>query len=415
METAMNDTSKRLLLLTAAIQEVVDFIENNKPTKQSACDKLVDALLSFGLPKENQMIALLRSIAADFSRWDEFKLIYKKWFDAQIIALANTVKTSPSYKTGQLGCDRRFGRLIATIKNSGQKKLVDYAMDCLKKISKENPTLYNLLTVGYRGWYFENNWLDGFEGKNNSLVENRINTLKNNVEKIEWLYDHLEDNLSRVSLNALITNWLTFSMEEALNVSAYSNGVINPDIFPLYENEVFVDCGAHIGDTVAEFVNEFNQNYKAIHTYDISEATVEIMKNNLKDLKNVFFNIKGVSDKRGILTLAGVDAPFHGNRLIEGNGTAKIPVVSLDEDITEPITFLKIDVEGLDKEAIWGARNHIAQYHPKLHIDTYHKLVDFFEVPLLIQKIDPTYRFYLRLINSIDKPLMFATTCIYAI
>ena len=47
---------------------------------------------------------------------------------------------------------------------------------------------------GIRGWYFETNWLDGVDGGNNSLVTNRITTLKNNVDKIEWLYDHLEDN-----------------------------------------------------------------------------------------------------------------------------------------------------------------------------------------------------------------------------
>lgn len=413
----MDEQSKHQLILIAAIQEVVSFIENSKPAEQSACDKLVDALLSFGLPEENQMIALLRRLKTDLSHWDEFKNLYNKWLDTQIITMANAIHVSDSYKTGRLGCDRKFGKLVSTIRNNSQRNLVDHAMDCLKKISQENPSLYNLLTVGYRGWYFENNWLDGIGGSNNSLVENRIATLKNNIEKIEWLYDHLEDNLSRASLNALITSWLTFSMKEALNVSVYAtvNGVMNPDIFPFYENEVFVDCGAYIGDTVSEFVNEFNQSYKNIHTYEISEATVAVMKNNLKNLRNVVFNIKGVSDKKGMLSLAGINAPFHGNRLVEGEGAVRIPIVSLDEDIREPITFLKIDVEGLDKDALRGTRNHIAKYHPKIHIDTYHKLVDFFEVPILIQAIDPTYRFYLRLTNSLDNPLMFASTCIYAI
>ena len=73
-------------------------------------------------------------------------------------------------------------------------------------------------------------------------------------------------------------------MQEALKISTYysQNVVANPDIFPFYENEVFVDCGSYIGDTVAEFVNEFNRSYKKIYTYDISAPTVELMKNNLK-------------------------------------------------------------------------------------------------------------------------------------
>jgi FkbM family methyltransferase len=162
-------------------------------------------------------------------------------------------------------------------------------------------------------------------------------------------------------------------------------------------------------------VNEFNRSYRQVYTYDISAPTVEIMKNNLKWLNNIIYNIKGISDKEGELNLVGVNAPFHGNRLVEGSGIGKVPIVKLDDDIDEAITFLKIDVEGLDKEAICGAKEQIAKYHPKMHVDTYHKLGDVFEVPLLIHSIDPAYRFYLRLTNSIEKRMMFATSCIYAI
>jgi len=413
----MNDKTKHLLALTAAIHDVVDYIEDSKQVEPSACDRLIQALRSVGVLPENRMITLLDRMKFDPSGWEEFRNLCDIWLDLQIIAMSNGIKASTSHKTGRLGCDRKFNALISTVRSHNKATLIEQAMDYLKKIQEENPSLYELLTVGYRGWYFEKNWLDGIGGKNNSLVENRIDTLKNNVDKIEWLYDHLEDNLSRASLNALITSWLTFSMQEALNLSVYStiNGVMNPDIFPVYDQEVFVDCGAYIGDTVAEFVNEFNQNYKTIHTYDISEPTVTVMKENLKNLRNIVFNVKGIADKKGELSLAGVDAPFHGNRLVADSGLSRIPIVRLDEDIEEPITFLKIDVEGLDKEALNGARNHIIKYHPKIHVDTYHKLVDFFEVPLLIHNIDPTYRFYLRITNSIAKPLMFVTTCVYAI
>lgn len=413
----MNDKTRHLLLLTAAINDVVDYIEDSKKVEPSACDRLIQALRSLGVLPENRMIALLDRMKVDPSRWGEFKNLCDNWLDLQLIAMANGIKASISHKTGRLGCDRRFNALISTVRTHNKATLIEQAMDHLKNIQDQNPSLYELLTVGYRGWYFEKNWLDGIGGQNNSLVDNRIDTIMSNIDKIEWLYDHLEDNLSRASLNALLTSWLTFSMQEALNVSVYSTmtGVMNPDIFPVYDQEVFVDCGAYIGDTVAEFVNEFNENYKAIHAYDISEPTVTVMKENLKCLRDIVFNVKGVADKKGVLSLAGVDAPFHGNRLVAGSGLSRIPIVRLDEDIEEPITFLKIDVEGLDKEALYGARNHIVRYHPKIHVDTYHKLVDVFEVPLLIHNIDPTYRFYLRITNSIEKPLMFVTTCIYAI
>jgi|WetSurMetagenome_2_1015567.scaffolds.fasta_scaffold07069_5 FkbM family methyltransferase len=413
----MNNNGKQQLTLMNTMNEVVEFIKQNDMAEEYVYDRLKEALLSFGLNGKNRMIELLGTLQTDRSQLFEFICLFEKWFDANIIALSNRITTSESYKTGFLGCDRKFIELISIIKKNNVQTLIANAMDCLRKIKEENQSLYELLTVGYRGWYFETNWLDGVDGENNSLVKNRIITLKSNVNKIEWLYDHLEDNLSKNSLNALIISWLTFSMQEALKISTYStqNGVANPDIFPFYKNEVFVDCGSYIGDTVAEFVNEFNRRYKKIYTYDISAPTVELMKENLRGLNNIVYNVKGVSDKQGELNLSGVNAPFHGNRLVEGDGINKVPIVKLDDDIQEAITFLKIDIEGLDKEAISGAKEHIAKYHPKMHIDTYHKLVDFFEVPLLIHRVDQTYHFYLRLTNSIEKPLMFATTCIYAL
>jgi FkbM family methyltransferase len=413
----MNNRGKQQLKLINSMNEVAEFIKQNDSVDESVYDNFKEALLTLGLCAENRMIELLDSLKSDRSQLAEFIYLFEKWFDTNIIALSNRIKTSESYKGGLRGCDRKFIELISIIKNNDAQTLIKNTMDCLKKIKEENHSLYELLTVGYRGWYFETNWLDGVDGGNNSLITNRITTLKNNADKIEWLYDHLEDNLSRTSLNALIISWLTFSMQEALKISTYctQNTVANSDIFPFYQNEVFVDCGSYVGDTVAEFVNEFNQSYQKIHTYDISAPTVELMKNNLKGLNNIVFNVKGVSDRPGELNLAGVDGPFYGNRLIEGEGINKVPIVKLDDDIQEAITFLKIDVEGLDKEAIAGAKNHIIKYHPKMHIDTYHKLADVFEVPLLINSIDPTYKFYLRLSNSIEKPMMFAITCVYAI
>jgi FkbM family methyltransferase len=413
----MNQENKQQLTLLNTISDAVEYIKIKPEAEQHLYQRLKEAFLAIGLPTRNRMIELLDTLPTNRSQLDEFAKLFDKWLDLNIIALSNRIRTSDSYKKGLYGADRKFNELISLINGSHAQTLITHAMDCLQKIRDENPPLYEFLTVGYRGWYFENNWLDGIGGKNNSLINNRITTLKNNISKFEWFYDHLEDNLSKRSLNALINNWLTFSMNEALDVSLYAshNVVANTDIFPLYENEVFVDCGAYVGDTVADFVNEFNRGYRNIYTYEISAPTVDIMKKHLQNLRNVIYNVKGVADQKGELSLAGVDGPFLGNRLVEGKGIKKVPIVKLDDDIQEPITFLKIDVEGLDKQAILGAKEQIAQHHPKMHIDTYHKLADVVDVPLLVHSIDPTYRFYLRLTNSTENKMMFAISCIYPI
>ena len=62
----------------------------------------------------------------------------------------------------------------------------------------------------------------------------------------------------------------------------------------------------------------------------------------------------------------------------------------------ERVTFIKLDVEGAEYEALLGAQNTIKKNRPKLAISIYHKPQDIFELPELIMSIRDDYRMYLR-------------------
>ena len=61
-----------------------------------------------------------------------------------------------------------------------------------------------------------------------------------------------------------------------------------------------------------------------------------------------------------------------------------------------PCTYLKMDVEGAEREALRGAAQTIRTWQPKLNIAAYHRSADFFELPLLVHAMCPAYRLYLR-------------------
>ena len=61
-----------------------------------------------------------------------------------------------------------------------------------------------------------------------------------------------------------------------------------------------------------------------------------------------------------------------------------------------PVTYLKMDVEGMECAALRGAENLIKTYHPKLAICTYHSDSDMIQVPKQILKICPDYKLYFR-------------------
>ena len=62
----------------------------------------------------------------------------------------------------------------------------------------------------------------------------------------------------------------------------------------------------------------------------------------------------GVSDKKGIMYLS--DTGTSGAEFLVKEGTKEVETVALDEDIPEKITFLKIDIEGAERDAIIGAK-----------------------------------------------------------
>jgi FkbM family methyltransferase len=85
---------------------------------------------------------------------------------------------------------------------------------------------------------------------------------------------------------------------------------------------------------------------------------------------------------------------------IDEMGNDIIQCVAID-DVLQGFnpTFIKMDIEGAELEALKGAKNTITEYHPQLAICVYHSLSDIWEIPLLIKSFYPGYRLYLRSYN----------------
>ena len=62
----------------------------------------------------------------------------------------------------------------------------------------------------------------------------------------------------------------------------------------------------------------------------------------------------------------------------------------------KPCTVIKMDVEGAEREALLGSSRTIEKYKPRLMISLYHRNEDIFSLPLLIKKLNPDYKIYLR-------------------
>ena len=80
---------------------------------------------------------------------------------------------------------------------------------------------------------------------------------------------------------------------------------------------------------------------------------------------------------------------------IADKGT-QVRALTLDSIAQDGCTYVKYDVEGADYEALLGSVETLRKFSPKICAALYHKPYDYFLLPLMLNRINGDYRFYLR-------------------
>jgi len=231
--------------------------------------------------------------------------------------------------------------------------------------------------------------------KNYELIENRSKALKEHHNDLAWLYGRLCDYRSKRTLFGIIQNWLTFSRVSLDRIMERTfRHYFDLDVIKCDSNEVFVDLGAYTGDTVKDYLDTYNA-YKKIYCYEIVPKIFQKLKQNLEHYPNIEFRQKGAGDKNSIMYVTD-EEPSDSMHKLSDSGKAEVSVVRVDEDIAEPVTFIKMDIEGGEQKALLGCRKLIQATHPKLAISVYHNNEDIWKCARMIDEMDPNYKFYLR-------------------
>lgn len=166
-----------------------------------------------------------------------------------------------------------------------------------------------------------------------------------------------------------------------------------PDVPIDLRDGVFVDCGAYTGDTYLALVGlgvklrqwiAFEpdlENYKKLCAV-AQDANVE-----------AFLYPCGVGDKMSEVSFAvGEGAASH-----VGGDASRVRVLALDGAIPQARpTYIKLDIEGFEAEALQGMRKLLTRSRPALAVSIYHKPADLWELPRLVRSLLPDSRLYLR-------------------
>jgi FkbM family methyltransferase len=172
----------------------------------------------------------------------------------------------------------------------------------------------------------------------------------------------------------------------------------NKDIMKPKEHEIFVDAGAMDLGTSMDFISWANGAYDYIYAFEPNtvlfcrcKETAEklALTNNKFYLYNQALSIKSAK--------VGFKQKNNGAGKLDPNGDIEIETVTLDEVLNgRPVTFIKMDIEGAELDALKGAQNTITKWKPRLAICLYHKMEDIIDIPAYILSLVPEYKMYIR-------------------
>ena len=167
-------------------------------------------------------------------------------------------------------------------------------------------------------------------------------------------------------------------------------------VFPDHVN-LFADCGAFTGDSIASVVSTYGVD--EYYCFEPDQKNFEILRNEAAKValnQDVNFTLLpcGVWEKNEILKFRSDSA----GGAITSEGGIAVQGVALDSMFAgrKKPNYIKMDVEGAELSALRGAQNIISNTKPTLAICVYHKPEDLWEIPLFIHSLNPEYQFYLR-------------------
>lgn len=292
--------------------------------------------------------------------------------------------------------DKDFIELIKVYRSTSSDDLLEVILQSVLKMKEQNEPAYNSF-VEYFARFPLWGTLDPAHRDYDTLRRRAI-VLKTHSYDFLWLYRRLSDYLSKRTLTAILLNWTVIDLAELVKIKSIFPDYYEPDIFPNNKNDVFVDIGAYTGDSVLSYVRSYGDGYKKIYAYEISEKSCMSMQRNLADLHDVEIRKKGVGKAAGEFFLNVSVSDQSANQLSDSMNSVgeRVEVVALDEDLPDGFTFLKMDIEGAEYDALRGSEQTIRRCHPKLAICVYHGYDDIWRLPALIDRYNPDYKFYLR-------------------
>lgn len=217
------------------------------------------------------------------------------------------------------------------------------------------------------------------------------------AEEIRAAYDLWADEDSRREYLTQL-RWRMLMDFDTLAAAVGHDMYLADDLFELTPDEFFVDCGAFDGDTINSVIRRLGSDLGGAVCFEPDPGNYRLLNDYVESLP-ADIGSKIITYKQAVGARSEkvyFDATGTASSAV-GTGSVEVDCVTLDEALggSDP-TFIKMDIEGAELDALEGARRTIERCAPILAVSAYHRQDHLWKVPLLMRSMSDKYRFFLR-------------------
>lgn len=220
-----------------------------------------------------------------------------------------------------------------------------------------------------------------------------------NRADIEAAHSLLSDQESRRVFEGKLSYYLSLDKACLDDIKATTPIYFDRTVYELGDEEIVVDGGAFVGDTLSAFLDHSSARFHSYVAFEPDPASFErlalVAAYDPSRISAVQAGLAARTTSARLLSTQGADS-----RLLRGDevGGEDVPVVGLDEyfEGRPAPTLIKMDIEGAEADALRGAAGLLATTSPKMAISAYHFPTDLWRIPLLLAELMPGSPLYLR-------------------
>ncbi len=169
-------------------------------------------------------------------------------------------------------------------------------------------------------------------------------------------------------------------------------------ITPL-DDEVFLDCGGFDGETLRSFLEHAGGRFEHIFSFEpdpnnrsLLEQSTTALGTAISDRITVLPYVVG--DRNGAAQFSADGSVS--SHLTEGEGI-RVECRRLDDIAwTHRPTYVKMDIEGAEPDALRGGSRLLRQHMPVLAVCLYHRSEHLWQIPRYIHETAPEYKLFIR-------------------